>query len=44
MEENFSKRKDELLASMQLEYFIKSRNHTKEEIKRKDTRNVNCLS
>ena len=35
MEENFSKRKDELLASMQLEYFIKSRNHTKEEIKEK---------
>ena len=28
-----SKRRDELLVSMQLEYFIKSRSHTKEEIK-----------
>lgn len=35
MGENFSKRKDELLASMQLEYFIKSRSHTKEEIEGK---------
>lgn len=35
MNENFSKRKDELLASMQLEYFIKSRNHTKKEIEDK---------
>lgn len=32
MNENFSKRKDELLAAMQLEYFIKSRNYTKTEI------------
>lgn len=35
MSENFSKRKDELLTSMQLEFFIKSRSHTKEEIKDK---------
>ena len=28
-----SKRRDELLVSMQLEYFIKSRSHNKEEIK-----------
>lgn len=35
MSENFSKRKDELLASMRLEYFIKSRSYTKEEIKDK---------
>lgn len=32
MKENFSKRKDELLASMELEFYIKSRNHTKDEI------------
>lgn len=32
MKENFSKRKDELLASMQLEYDIKSRSYTKQEI------------
>lgn len=32
MKGNFSKRKDELLASMKLEYFIKSRIHTKQEI------------
>lgn len=32
MNKNFSKRKDELLASMQLEYFIKSRKHSKTEI------------
>lgn len=35
MRENFSRRKDELLASMQLEFFIKSRSHTKDEIKDK---------
>lgn len=33
MHESISKRKEELLASMQLEYFIKSRSHTKMEIK-----------
>lgn len=33
MRESISKRKDELLASMQLEYYIKSRSHTKTEIK-----------
>lgn len=33
MENIPSKRREELLASMQLEYFIKSRSHTKEEIK-----------
>lgn len=32
MNENFSKRKDELLAAMQLELFIKSRKYTKDEI------------
>lgn len=35
MRENFSRRKDELLASMRLEFFIKSRSHTKDEIKDK---------
>lgn len=35
MSENFSRRKDELLASMRLEFFIKSRSHTKDEIKDK---------
>lgn len=33
MENIPSKRREELLVSMQLEYFIKSRSHTKEEIK-----------
>ena len=35
MHEGISKRRVELLTTMQLEYFIKSRSHTKEEIKDK---------
>lgn len=35
MHEGISKRREELLTTMQLEYFIKSRSHTKEEIEDK---------